>query len=97
MDGLTRFGRPIEASTINRSLQVLCARSGIRPLHPHALRHSCATFLKARKVDTLVIRDILGHSQMALTADLYTHIFAPGLREAIDKMDAMLGHDPGDL
>jgi integrase len=84
----TRYGRPIEASTINRTLHILSKRAGLRPLHPHALRHSCATFLKAKKID---IRDILGHSQLSVTADLYTHVLAPELREAIDKMDAMLG------
>lgn len=55
-DGLvftTRFSRPIEPSTINRSLAVLAKRSDLRDLHPHALRHSCATFLKAMGVDLL--------------------------------------------
>jgi integrase len=92
----TRYGRPIEASTINRTLHVLSKRSGLRALHPHALRHSCATFLKAKKVDILVIRDILGHSQLSVTADLYTHVLTPELIEAIEKMDAMLGHGSGD-
>lgn len=87
----TRNGRPIEASTINRSLRSLARRCNLRPLHPHALRHSCATFLKAKKVEVIVIRDILGHSQLSVTADIYTHVLAPELREAIDKMDTMLG------
>ena len=81
----------IEASTINRSLRSLARHCDLRPLHPHALRHSCATFLKAKKVDVIVIRDILGHSQLSVTADIYTHVLAPELREAIDKMDTMLG------
>ena len=92
----TRFGRPIEASTINRSLHALSQCARVRPLHPHALRHSCATFLKAKKVEIIVIRDILGHSQMSVTADLYTHVLAPELREAIEKMDQMLGGGTGD-
>jgi integrase len=86
----TRYGRPIEASTINRTLHVLSKHAALRPLHPHALHHSCATFLKAKKVD------ILGHSQLSVTADLYTHVLTPELIEAIERMDAMLGHDSGD-
>jgi site-specific recombinase XerD len=92
----THHGRPIEASTINRTLHVPSKRATLRPLHPHALRHSCATFLKAKKVDILVIRDIPDHSQLSVTANLYTHVLTPELIEAIDKMDAMLGHDAGD-
>lgn len=87
----TRNGKPIEASTINRTLLVLAQRCGLRPLHPHALRHSCATFLKALGVEMIVIRDILGHSQISVTADIYTHVLAPELREAIKRMDAVMG------
>jgi integrase len=87
----TRYGRPIEPSTINRTLLVLAKRCGLRDLHPHALRHSCATFLKAMGVDVMVIRDILGHSQLSVTADIYTHILAPDLREAIKRMDRLIG------
>lgn len=89
----TRFGRPIEPSTINRSLLVLARRAKLRNLHPHALRHSCATFLKAQGVDLIVIRDILGHSQLSVTADIYTHVLAPELREAIKRMDGVMSRD----
>ena len=41
-------------------------------------------------------RDILGHSQLSIMADLYTHVLTPELRKVIDKMDAMLGADSGD-
>jgi integrase len=87
----TRNGKPIEASTINRTLLVLARRCDLRPLHPHALRHSCATFLKALGVEMIVIRDILGHSQISVTADIYTHVLAPELREAIKRMDVVMG------
>jgi integrase len=87
----TRYGNPPEPGSINRTLRVLARRCGLRPLHPHALRHSCATFLKAKKVDVMVIRDILGHSQLSVTADIYTHVLTPELREAINIMDGVMG------
>ncbi len=89
----TRYGKPIEPSTINRSLLVLARRAKLRNLHPHALRHSCATFLKAQGVDLIVIRDILGHSQLSVTADIYAHVLAPELREAIKRMDGVMSRD----
>ena len=51
-------------------------------------------------VDLLVIRDILGHSQVSVTANIYTHVLAPELREAIWRMDVLMGvpaetDDPG--
>jgi integrase len=92
----TRFGRPIEPSTINRSLNVLAERAQLRALHPHALRHSCATFLKSAGVDLLVIRDILGHSQISVTADIYTHVLRPDLRAAVARLDGLMSTDAND-
>lgn len=90
---IPRYGKPIEASTINRSLNALARRAGLRPIHPHALRHSCATSLRARRAELLAIRDILGHSQLSATSDIYTHVLAPELREAIKLVDGVMGAD----
>jgi len=46
---------------------------------------------EAIAVDLLVIRDILGHSQVSVTANIYTHVLAPELREAIRRMDVLMG------
>lgn len=89
----TRFGRPIEPSNINRALTSLARQSQLRSVHPHALRHSCATFLQAQGVDMWVIRDILGHSKLSITSDLYSHVLLPALRDAIKRMDKLMGGD----
>jgi len=80
-----------EPGSVNRALLVLARRCGLRPLHPRALRHSCATFLKAKKVDVMVIRDILGHSQLSITADICAHVLTPEVREAVSIMDGVMG------
>ena len=54
------------------------------------LRHSCATLLRAQGVDLLVISRILGHSQLSTTADIYTHVLPPAMRDAADTMDTLL-------
>ena len=87
----TCFGRPIEPSNINRALSSLARRAKLRTLHPHALRHACATFLQAQGVDMWVIRDILGHSKLSITSDLYSHVLLPALRDAIKRMDKLMG------
>jgi site-specific recombinase XerD len=35
--------------------------------------------------------DVLGHSQLAITTDLYSHVMPTALREAADAMDRALG------
>ncbi len=40
-----------------------------------------------------VIRDILGHSKLSITSDLYSHVLLPALRDAIKRMDKLMGGD----
>ena len=56
----------------------------------HGLRHSCASLLFAQGCDLRLIMEVLGHSNIALTANLYTHVLEAN-REAADAMQAVLG------
>lgn len=38
-----------------------------------------------------VVMDVLGHLQLAITTDLYSHVMPTALREAADAMDQVLG------
>ncbi len=51
---------------------------------PHTLRHTFATHLVRADVNLVVIRDLLGHRQLAST-QLYLHLTAHDLRSAIGK------------
>jgi integrase len=57
----------------------------------HELRHSAASLLIAQSVPLKVISDVLGHSTIALTANVYGHLFEASRREAADAMDRALG------
>jgi len=53
----------------------------------HDLRHSVATILLAAKIDLKVVSELLGHSSVATTADLYAHVLPEQQREIVNKMD----------
>lgn len=55
----------------------------------HDLRHAAATLLLAQGVDPRTIMETLGHSQISLTLNTYSHVM-PGLQAAAVKMNAIL-------
>ncbi|HXL04942.1 MAG TPA: tyrosine-type recombinase/integrase [Bacillota bacterium] len=57
----------------------------------HDLRHTCATVLLAQGVHPKVVQEQLGHSQISLTLDTYSHILPTLQQEAANEMDKMFG------
>jgi integrase len=66
-------------------------RAGIRRVRFHDLRHSTATLLLACGVHPKVVSEILGHSRISITLDLYTHVSEGMQREAVDRLQQLLG------
>ena len=56
----------------------------------HDLRHSCATLLLAQGVNPRVVMETLGHSQVSLTLNTYSHVLPALQRDAAARMDAAL-------
>ncbi len=62
----------------------------------HDLRHSAATILLGMGVHPKVVQEILGHSQISMTMDTYSHVL-PGIQaEAMDKMGDLFQHGDQD-
>jgi integrase len=62
----------------------------VRRIRFHDLRHTCASLLLAQGVSPRVVMDVLGHSQLSITMDLYSHVMLSALRDAADAMDRAL-------
>ena len=52
--------------------------------------HSVAKVLLAAGVDLKVVSEMLGHSSVAITADIYAHVLPEQQQEIVDKMDDLL-------
>ena len=93
----TSIGTAIEPRNLSRHFEALRENAGVRKVRFHDLRHSCASLLFDLRVPMRMVMAILGHSQIATTADIYTHVMPPQHREVADALDAWLdGTDPGD-
>ncbi|KUJ37313.1 integrase [Streptomyces albus subsp. albus] len=86
----TRTGRPVEPRNVYRSFTRVAESAGLRVIRLHDARHGCATLLTAAGVAPRVVMEILGHSQIAVTMNVYTHVVQDTQREAVSHMDRLL-------
>jgi integrase len=86
----TRVGTPIDPRGVKRSLDALLKTAKLPHYRVHDLRHFAASLMLAQGIQLKVVSDILGHSQISTTADLYTHVLPSLRKEAINVMDSIL-------
>lgn len=86
----TSIGTIIEPTNLRRSFNAAIERGGVRRIHFHDLRHTCASLLLAEGVPMRVVMEILGHSAMAITSDIYAHVVPSALTNAATAIDAAL-------
>ena len=72
------------SSTLKKVFRRFLESIGLPHMRFHDLRHSAATILLAMKVHTKVVQEILGHSQITMTLDAYSHAL-PSMQEDVTK------------
>jgi integrase len=84
------IGTPLNGSNVTHRFQLLLESAGLPRQRFHDLRHASATLLLAQGVSARVVMEILGHSQIALTMNTYSHVAPELQRDAADRMDSIL-------
>ena len=87
----TEVGTPIHPRNDYRDFQLIVERAGLRRVRLHDLRHTAASLMLAQGVPARVVMEVLGHSQISITLNTYTHVSAGLSREAADRMQLLLG------
>lgn len=83
-------GGPLDGTVVTHQFHRLLDQAGLPQRRFHDLRHSCATLLLAQGVSPRVVMEILGHSQIALTMNTYTHVLPELKQEAAKRMDDLM-------
>lgn len=65
-------------------------KDGLPDIRFHDLRHTAATLMLQQNIHPKVVQERLGHSDISLTLNTYSHVM-PGLQEeAADKIDELM-------
>ncbi len=87
----TTTGSTVNPSNIRqRSFKKLLNRAGLPPIRFHDLRHTCATLLLTGNVHPKIVQEMLGHANVAITLDTYSHVI-PGIGDqAVAALEGVL-------
>ena len=91
----TATGGPIDPRNFNTAFHAVCTKAGVRKIRVHDTRHTCASLLRSLGVDLSVIKEILRHSHIAMTADVYVHVTTKQQREAVSLVGDVLDLEAG--
>lgn len=87
----TRHGTPIEPRNFNRSFDRRIGKANVPKITVHGTRKTCGSLLATLEVHPRVAMQILRHSKIALTMEIYTEVPSADTRAALKKLGQRLG------
>jgi integrase len=90
------YGGYIEPTNLHDDFKRLLRSAQLPDIRFHDLRHSAATILLSMGVHPKIVQEILGHSNISMTMDTYSHVFPSMQQEAMDRLgDLFREEGPG--
>jgi len=83
-------GKPIDPGVLTHNFARIAKRAGLENVRFHDLRHTFASLMLLRGAKPKVISEALGHSSVAFTMDVYSHIIEGMQSDAMALLDEVL-------
>jgi integrase len=84
------YGTPYEPRNFNRQFAARCRKAGVRYIRVHDTRRTCASLLVALDVHPRVAMQILRHSQISMTMEVYSEVPSAKTRNALKRLGRKL-------
>jgi integrase len=84
-------GYLLQSNLLQRSFKAILTKAGLPSVGLYTLRHTCATLLLLADVPAKVVSERLGHANIAITLDTYSHVLPSMQKRAASVLGAILG------
>lgn len=85
----TPIGTPIDPDNCSKLVRAALKQAGVRNVRLHDFRHGCVSVLLGLGVPPRTAMDIVGHSTIEMTMNVYGHVSLDEKRDALDKLGTL--------
>jgi integrase len=86
-------GKPMDPGTLTHNFARIARREGLH-VRFHDLRHTFASLMLLAGIHPKIVSEMLGHSSVAFTLDVYSHVVGGLQKAAMKRLDEMLLPEP---
>jgi integrase len=85
------IGEPLHPNSVAYRFNRLIAKARLPRIRFHDLRHTAATLMLANNIHPKIVQERLGHADVSMTLNRYSHVTMDMQREAADRLDNLIG------
>jgi integrase len=82
------LGKPLDGRQVRVEFRAVCERAGLAPVRFHDLRHTSASLMLRARVPARVVSERLGHSDVGITLNVYSHVVEEMQSEAAAAIES---------
>lgn len=90
----SQTGAPLDPRNVLRALTTAAAAAGLEGVTVHTFRHSAATGMLEAGIHLKAVSELLGHSDIRITGDVYGHVSTETARAALEALSDRLAAPP---